>query len=238
MQEDGRITGVLAEDKQGNDVQISAGAVVLATAGFNDDAEMVRQHSHFGLTLDRTGTCEEGNVFFLCPDLKLSGDGIKMAWEAGADKGAIGVHVFPHVPQPGIHGNMPWLTLSQARILQEQPHLWVNQLGRRFMDEGLVTDHMTSGVALVNQKGKCAFLIFDEATKRHMEEVGLDFIYFIFPAEKLTDVEGDLRNLIAQGNKHIFIAETLQELAVQDGCPSRRVGADRQGIQRLLRKRT
>ncbi len=210
-----RITGVRAEDKLGDAVHIDVKAVIVATAGFNDDVEMIKKHGVFEFTLDRDGNCEEGDLFFLCPDLRLSGDGIKMAWEVGADKGSMGIAAFPHVPGPGIIGNMPWIMLSQLRIVQEQPYLWVNQQGKRFMDEGLMTDHLTSGGVIARQKGKCASIIFDEDTKRHMEEEGLDYLYFIFPAKTLTDIEGDFRKVIAQGNKHAFIADTLEDLVKQ-----------------------
>jgi len=109
---------------------------------------------------------------------------------------------------------MPWITLSQLVIVSEQPYLWVNQDGKRFMDESLKTDHITTANILARQKGKCALLIFDEDTRKQMERT-LDFIYFIFPAEKLDDVEGDMRKAIDLGNKHVFIADTLEDLANQ-----------------------
>jgi fumarate reductase flavoprotein subunit len=64
-----RITGVYAEDKSGNTVHVDAGAVVVATAGFNEDPEMIKKYSGFEFTLDRFGNCEEGDYFNLCPTL-------------------------------------------------------------------------------------------------------------------------------------------------------------------------
>jgi fumarate reductase flavoprotein subunit len=215
LQVGNRVAGVYAEDKAGNLLHIDAKAVVVATAGFNDDPEMVREYSGYGFTLDRFGTCVEGDFFNLCLGTKFTGDGIKMAWEAGADKGSMSIQPFNHVPGPGIIGNMPWIMLSQARVIQEQPYLWVNQQGRRFMDEGLINDHFTSGGVIGRQKGKCASIVFDEETKKHMEQVGVEFTYFVFPAKTLTGVESDLRKVMAQGNRHVFIAESLEELARQ-----------------------
>ena len=209
-----RITGVLAEKSSGESLHVDARAVVVATAGFNDDAEMIKKHSVFGFKLDRDGTCQEGDLFFLCPNLRHTGDGIKMAWAVGADKGAMGISALPHVPGPGIIGHVPWMTVGQLIIVAEQPYLWVNQDGKRFMDETLKTDHVTTANILARQRGKCAILIFDEDTRRQMEKA-LDFIYFIFQAEKLEDVESDMRNAIDLGNKHVFIAETLTDLAAQ-----------------------
>jgi fumarate reductase flavoprotein subunit len=213
----GRITGIYAEDKDGNPLHIETKAVVVATAGFNDNPEMIKKYSGYGFTLDPSGTCREGNFFNLCLGTKFTGDGIEMAWEAGAAKGSVGVPPFNHVPGPGIIGNMPWIMLSQARVIQEQPYLWVNSQGRRFMDEGLMNDHFTSGGLIARQKGKWASIVFDEETRTHMEQVGVDFTYFVFNSKTLTDIEGDLRGVIAKGNKHVFITDTLEDLARQMG---------------------
>ena len=140
-----------------------------------------------------------------------------MAWEIGAAKGRIGIPIWPHVPGPGVIGNMPWLMLSQVRIIQEQPYLWVNQDGQRFMNEEVIPGRLTAGNLIARQPGKCAILIFDDDTRRHLEEENIDKIYFIFPAKTLTDIEGDMRRLISLGNKHVFIADTLDELARQAG---------------------
>ena len=212
-----RITGVYAETKNGNLVQVDAPVVVIATAGFNEDPEMIKKYSGYDFTLDWYGNCEEGNYFNLCPNLRLTGDGIKMAWEIGAAKGRIGIPIWPHVPGPGVIGNMPWLMLSQVRIIQEQPYLWVNRDGQRFMNEEVIPGRLTAGNVIARQPGKCAILIFDDNTKRYLEEERIDKIYFIFPAKTLTDIEGDMRRLISLGNKHVFIADTLDELARQAG---------------------
>lgn len=219
IREGDRVVGVVVRRKDGEEYIIRANAVILATAGFNDDADMVRQYSGFDYTLDRTGTCTEGDFFFIWPCTKLDGSGIRMAWEIGAKKGAMGIAPFAHMPGPGIIGKVPWNTESQLRIVQEQPYLWVNQNGLRFMNEGIITDHFTSGRVIANQKGKCAYLILDEATKEHMEQEGLDYTYFIFPADHLTDFDGDLARVRAKGNRHIFIEDSLEALCEQTGIP-------------------
>jgi fumarate reductase flavoprotein subunit len=213
----GKVSGLYAESPTGETVHIEAGAVVIATAGFNEDPQMIKQYSGYNFTLDWYGNCEEGDYFNLCPNLRLTGDGIKMAWEVGADKGRIGIPIWPHIPGPGVIGNMPWLMLSQTRVIQEQPYLWVNQDGRRFMNEEVIPTRIPAGNLIARQPGKCAVLIFDSATRHHLEEEFVDKIYFIFPAKTLTDVEGDMRKLIELGNQHVFIADSLDELAAQAG---------------------
>ncbi len=220
--QEGRVTGIVARDTGGEEFLIRAKAVILCTAGFNDDREMVKKYSGFDYTLDKSGTCTEGDFFFIWNAPKLDGSGIKMAWEAGAKRGPVGIAPFAHMPGPGIIGKIPWNSESQLRIVQEQPYLWVNQNGLRFMNEAIITDHFTSGRVIANQPGKCAYLIIDEATKEHMEQDGLDYTYFIFPADHLTDFDGDLERVMEKGNRHIFIAdgmECLENLCEQTGIP-------------------
>jgi fumarate reductase flavoprotein subunit len=215
-----RVSGIYAEDKNGNTVHFDAKAVVIATAGFNEDPEMIKKYGGYDFTLDRYGNCEEGDYFNLCPNLRLTGDGIKMAWEVGADKGRIGIPIWPHVPGPGVIGNMPWLMLSQVRVIQEQPYLWVNQDGQRFMNEEVIPSRVPAGNLIARQPGKCATLIFDDNTRQYIEEEGVDRIYFIFPSKKMTAVKKDMMKLIELGNKHIFVADTIAELAARAGINS------------------
>ena len=217
LMEDGKVMGAVARTKEGEEVEITAKAIVMATAGFNENAEMVKEYSGFDYTLDPTGTCTQGDFFFIWPVTKLMGDGLKMAWAIGAAKGPVGVAPFAHMPGPGIISRIPWNSESQLRIVQEQPYLWVNQKGMRFMDESIITDHFTSGRVVAQQPGKCAYMIFDEATKEHMEQVGLDYTYFIFAADRLTDLDGDIARVQAKGNKHVFVAENLDDLCRQTG---------------------
>lgn len=225
LREGDRVVGVVARETGGEEYIIRSKVVVLATAGFNDDAEMIRKYSGFDYTLDPTGTCTEGDFFFIWTCPKLDGSGIRMAWDIGAKKGAMGIAPFAHIPGPGIIGKIPWNSESQLRIVQEQPYLWVNQNGYRFMDEGLITDHFTSGRIIANQKGKCAYLIIDEATKEHMEKVGLDYTYFIFDAPNLTNLDDDIARVIAKGNRHVFVEDNLEALCEKTGIPLKNLRA-------------
>ena len=55
-----------------------------------------------------------------------------------------------------------------------QPYLWINQLGKRFCDEGLMRFPLV-GNAQANQKNQIMFTIFDEDTKNHLIETGVDY---------------------------------------------------------------
>jgi len=68
-----RITGVIAEI-DGEEVQVSARAVVIATGGYANNKEWIKKYTGFDLDVNLIPI---GNV-------DKTGDGIRMAWEAGA----------------------------------------------------------------------------------------------------------------------------------------------------------
>ena len=70
LKEGGRVVGVLAEDESGEEIRVKAKAVIIATGGFGDSPEMIKKYTGFDI--------KQGGV----PG--LVGDGIRMAWEAGA----------------------------------------------------------------------------------------------------------------------------------------------------------
>jgi fumarate reductase flavoprotein subunit len=212
-----KVTGAIVTDKEGNETEIAAKAVIIATGGFSNNPEMIKEYTGHIYT---NNNCDDGGdvLFNTFPNAQMTGDGQKAVWEIGGAKGSMGINGHNLVPGPGIIGNVPWIVFNETRTMQEQPYLWVNQLGQRFINEGMSNDHMTMGTAISNQKGKCGYIVFDEETVRHMEEEGLEYIYHIFPAERLHNVRAQFEELInVKKNKHIFLADTIEELCEQTG---------------------
>jgi len=211
------VVGAIATEKGGEEVRITCKALIVASGGFSDNAEMIKEYTGHIYT---NNNCDgDGDVLFNTqPNAQLVGDGQNAVWGIGGAKGAMGINGHNLVPGPGIIGNNPWIVYNQTRTMQEQPYLWVNQLGQRFINEAMSNDHMAMGTSITRQPKKRGYLIFDEATKRHMENVGLDYIYHIFPADKLHNVTAQFEELIhVKGNKHVFMADTIEELCAQTG---------------------
>jgi len=217
VKEGDKVTGAIAIDKEGNEIKIEAKAVIVASGGFSDNPEFIKEYT--GYTYTNNNCDDGGNVLFnTFPNAKMTGDGQSAVWEIGGAKGSMGINGHNLVPGPGIIGNTPWIVFNETRTMQEQPYLWVNQLGQRFINEEMSNDHMTMGTAISNQKDKCGYIVFDEVTVRHMEQEGLEYIYHIFPAEKLTNVRAQFEELInVKKNNHIFLADTLEELCQHTG---------------------
>ncbi|MBP2653588.1 MAG: hypothetical protein H6Q73_1157 [Firmicutes bacterium] len=217
IKEGDAVIGAIAQEKGGQEVKVTCKALIVASGGFSDDADMIKEYTGHIYT---NNNCDgEGDVLFNTqPNAQLTGDGQKAVWAIGGAKGAMGINGHNLVPGPGIIGNNPWIVYNQIRTIQEQPYLWVNQLGQRFINEAMSNDHMAMGTAIARQPKKRGYLIFDEATKRNMENVGLDYIYHIFPADKLLNVTAQFEDLIqVKGNRHVFMAETIEELCQQTG---------------------
>ncbi len=206
IQKDGKVVGVIAEDKAGKTIRVEAKAVVLATGGFGNNPKMLKEMTGF--------TSDE---LFVIKDVGATGDGIRMAWDAGAGREGMGPHMIYNVPGPGIVGDMPWHTLNQVRIIQWQPHLWVNQQGVRFFDEAVALDSSRTGGVVARQKGLEAYLIFDESIRRKME-TAFDNTYPVFPGmDKLRDLDGQIKMLKDAGNQNVFVADSVEELAKEMG---------------------
>lgn len=150
VDEHGAVKGVIAKDKDGNEMTIDCTAVVLATGGFGANAEMVVEYkselSGFGTTNHRGAT----------------GEGIAMALESGAslvDMEQIQTHptVNPETQTmytEGVRGN--------GAIL-------VNKEGKRFVNELETRDVVSS--AILEQTDKQCYLIFDQAVRESLSAI-------------------------------------------------------------------
>lgn len=213
-----RITGAFGKDvRTGEEMEIRAKAVVIATGGFNDNKEMVEKYC--GLHLTNKNCDDGGNVVFNhFTGSRLTGDGQRLVWEAGGAKGAMGCNGHAMVPGPGIVGDhCAWVVYNELRTMQEQAYLWVNKYGQRFICEEQSDNHMAMVTAVNNQPGKCGYMIFDQDTAEHMEKEGVERAYFIFEGNRLHNVKKQFEEVIAKGNKHVFLADTLEELCEMSG---------------------
>lgn len=189
---DGKVVGVIAESG-GEKITINAKAVVIATGGFLNNKEMMEKYTRFPNVL---GVANVGKT----------GDGIQMAWKAGA--AAEGLEVQASY-RPGPVGES---THSHLAAAARQPHLWLNPRGERFCDESIIFQWPFAGNALERQGGTM-FVVFDQGTLDYMQNHGIDVgVGVMVPVTtKLVKFGEDF----ARGEKNgvAFKAATLDELA-------------------------
>jgi fumarate reductase flavoprotein subunit len=200
IKKNGKITGVVVESNK-NLVEIKAKAVIIATGGYANNKEWVKKYTGFDLNV---------NVFPLGNVGKM-GDGIRIAWEAGADDKGMGLIQLWRGILIG-HGVRELGNLNAAAL---QPHLWINQHGARFCDETIANIDPFEGNACARQKDGYSYTIFDEAIKRHMMEKGIDKNMGTEnpPGTPLPDLDTELKGALEKKNPHIFVADSMERLA-------------------------
>jgi len=195
----GAVTGVVAQDKDGNSIEATAKAVIIASGGYQDNEEWVNKY------------CKSGFIRPVVPARQV-GSGQRMAWEAGAEPFDMGVmQTIVLVPEEDL----------QAQLLQAgfQPRLWVNTLGERFTNEAMCWKFPLAGNALARQPGAAAWCIFDDDSRVFMKEKGVNYVLgeFYDILKNLPDLDAELERGMAAGK--IFKGETLADLAAKIGIP-------------------
>jgi fumarate reductase flavoprotein subunit len=163
---DGRINGVVAE-AGGKEFTIKTRSVIIGTGTIAGNLELLKR---------------------FCPDDYFegmhiwegikhhTGDGLIMAEEIGAATPRR-IPMSGEGPHPD-YGNKPGNLAASikepiAGIVKEGWLLWVNKLGRRFVDETAGFMLPESGNALSRQPGKVMYTLFDDRMRLDMEETGM-----------------------------------------------------------------
>lgn len=202
IKENNRIVGALAEDKAGETVEIRAKAVIIATGGFGDNPKMIKKFTGYDFGKDLHS--------FRIPGME--GDGLRMAWEAGADRSEMSMEL--------IYGMPEMMTIGpELHEACRQPHLMVNLLGARFINEDILPNTTFTGNAISIQKDRCAFLIFDDAIRENMEK-DFDFLSVVFPFLRITDFRQKIQEAMDGGYRYLFMADTIEEIAAKTGIDS------------------
>jgi fumarate reductase flavoprotein subunit len=202
VKEAGRVTAVLVEGESG-DIRVNTKAVVIASGGYANNKEWIRKYTGFDL----------GSNLLPVGNVDKFGDGIRMAWEAGAAEEGISVlELYRAGPiTTEIGGQVEWPTV--------QPDLWVNPRGERFCDE--TVGFYDSSVGNVNAKYKEGYTVslFDDSIKQRMMERGIDKCVNVRTpsGSKPLNFDKELRILFEKGNTDVFVADSVEELATKLG---------------------
>jgi fumarate reductase flavoprotein subunit len=209
------VTGVLARDENGEEIRIAAKAVIIATGGFAGNKEWVRKYLGF----------EEGKNYTALQKVGLTGDGIRLAWEAGAAPSPMMAGATHNLPPPcqGAGGASPAFS-----AFTQPENLMVNIMGERFSSDdtrnayGLAAIHGTVASVIAQQPGKVAFFLFDGNLKKYYEEKFKNMPMFPQMAQmhipfKHDDLDDSIREVQSTGYKFLFMADSLEDLCSQTG---------------------
>jgi fumarate reductase flavoprotein subunit len=203
------VTGVIAQTKDGTELRIKAKAVVLATGGFGENPEMVKEY---------TGNNWAGPI--TAGHLHKVGFGIKMAQKAGAvleNMGAVQYFPFADMRVP-LQQAFP----SYAASIVLQPfNINVNKFGNRYSAEDIGFNFIKTGEALNRQVDKFAWCILDQSMVEMYTKNGPEGgVGVLIPARvPLPNLKEDMDKAIKAGNPNIASATSIEELAGKINVP-------------------
>lgn len=229
-EEDGRVTGAVAYEKDGTELEIRCKALIVASGGISNNIPMMKELGVLHTKYEEAYR-DGGQVLITFPDSCQDGDGQKAVWEIGGKRGGIVISADPQIPNPGVRvgPNTPWLVANQTKVVTDMPYLRVNELGRRFINEEMSNNHTSISTAMIRSNpNMCCYLIFDEDTaKKLAESVEPEYVYFIFQGAKVENIRGQMDEAIAKGNQHMCHFDTLHEVCNY-------MGIDEAGLKRTI----
>ncbi|MBR3309156.1 MAG: FAD-dependent oxidoreductase [Lachnospiraceae bacterium] len=154
---DDRITGLIAQKENGEEIEVEAKAVIIATGGFGDNPEMIKEECGFTFGKDMFN--------FAIPGLK--GDGLHLAWDVGAMKGKIDM-------ETNTKTRVPDECFALANIFN-QPNLLVNLSGERVMNEAISENPAILANVLRRQPQRYAIMICSDKLVKYYYRNGLDW---------------------------------------------------------------
>jgi fumarate reductase flavoprotein subunit len=202
VKKDGTICGFLAKDKNGDEYECSCKAVIIATGGFGTNPEMVKDLTGYELMKNISTHNIPGIV----------GEGIKMAWEAGAMRGRTMMESGAIPMTPGALTG----AYSSGHVYWQPRTIMVNKQGYRVCDESILQNSSVGGSIVSYQKDKvCLKILTDEIAKYYIKN-GLDWPSEVFNCDPENFFE-EMEDCISKYPGQIFIEESPEALAESMG---------------------
>jgi fumarate reductase flavoprotein subunit len=198
--DEGKVRGVLAVDKDGKEIEIACKAAVICTGGAGANPEFIKEETGYTFGVDMFNFAIPGNV----------GDGIKMAWEAGSAKLPV------RIEQAANFEGIDELPTSVPNVLT-QPNLLVNKFGKRVMDEEQMQNTTFLSNACSHQKGRVLYSIVDTSIVKDYIRNGVDEICLVRMNPDVSDFFEGVEIAEKTGNKGLFKADSIEELAEKLG---------------------
>jgi fumarate reductase flavoprotein subunit len=190
--EDGRVSGLIAKDNDGNYIQFNADkGVILCTGDYGSNPEMMEKYCPWAADV-----AKKHNIYF--PPLN-TGDGHKMALKVGAV-----MELPPHAPMDHVIGL--WLPMGMNAFLR------VNIRGERYENEDVPGQSMAN--SLFRQPEWKLWQVFDAKWPEEVPNMGIGLSKIIVGDETQ---QKELQKKIEQGM--CLQADTIEELATKMKVP-------------------
>jgi len=200
-----KVTGLKARSNDGEEYEVEAKAVIVATGGFGTNPEMIKEYT--GYTLDK-------DMFdFKVPG--IVGDGIKMAWAAGAGKGRMEMERVLGHAMPGAELGM----VPQVRAFQQATPLAINKSGYRVCDESVMQNSAVGANIIDYQQDKTVYMVISDSILRHFKQKGIDYPNEVFHEDPLENFKEVWAQKAEEYPDIAYVADSPEELAEKMGIP-------------------
>ncbi len=207
---DGKITGVVIQSETDHhQEEIATAAVILATGGYLNNSELIDNDTNY-------------NVNQLIPvnSGKNTGDGLQLAWEVGAQKYRMGMAMLfgGYIKDPTKPAYL-YRTSDMNGAVTQQSLLWVNEKGKRFVNEEVVDNFSHAGNALFTQNK--IYSILDQGTINHLMNSGLykEMGTYYTEQKTLEGLQSEIDDALKQNLPFIYKASSIKDLAQQISLP-------------------
>ena len=210
LMEEGRVTGVEAGEEE--ETLFSARVVVIATGGYANNAEWIKRYAGFNLGVDLVPVGNVGKM----------GDGIRMAFEAGADEEGLGVLQLLRSGPPVGENTLDMI--GPLEVASYQPCLHVNQDGERYCDESITGNFPFDGNAISKQRGRVVYTVFDDSHMERWMREGVEIgTGKIIPPGSKVDIRKAIEDALGRKAPGVFSASSIEELAGLVGIEKERL---------------
>ncbi|GFZ27517.1 FAD-dependent oxidoreductase [Lactobacillus corticis] len=208
--ENGKVTGVKIKNTKSNDeMTVKGDNVVLATGGYLNNSEMIADYTNY-----------DEKQLIPVNSGKNTGDGLSLAWKAGAQRYNMGMAMLfgGYIKDP----DKPIYVYRYDELngaANQQSLLWVNEIGKRFVNEEVVDNFSEAGNALFTQNK--FYTILDQKTVDHLQNVGLYKAMgtYDYHDDKLPNLQQEIDDELARDAKYLTKADSVNELAEKLSLP-------------------
>jgi len=199
-----RVVGLVVEE-DGEERLVKANTAVISAGGYANNKDWIKRYTGFDL----------GENIIPVGNVDKMGDGIRMAWEAGASEEGLGLLEVNRVGPLGPEFAMA----CHLELAASQPDLWVNARGERFCDESIGFYDTPVGNASARNREGYTFSLFDDSIKKLMLENGIERNVAIenMPGTRPVDLEKEMKAALERGSTEVFAADSVAGLASRLG---------------------
>ncbi len=193
---EGKVCGVVASNAQGEEFTIECNAAIICTGGAGCNPEFIKEEIGVNSGKDQFNFAIPG----------IMGDGLRMAWEAGAD------HLPVRIEEAANMGGHDEGTGNVLNVMH-QPNLIINKFAKRVMNEEYCQNTTFLGNVAKHSKDKTLYAIVDTTIAKNYVKNGVEVTSLVTPDPDVSGFFEDFDHMIESGAKEFFKADTIEELA-------------------------